>query len=156
MTDEIVRSVLPKPDRKSGGHDHPSVVAWKGLKKEFSELLATRRRIAHHPVENSMNFGALLAGMRGAAGAVNSLPVNVAAVNASFPPPESWYSIYVSQHERARGYASDLPRLTAKDLESHLTAVNALNLDLGLFFQNILTKRESPPPSPNPLPSRET
>src|SRR5271163_2220003 len=51
LTDELVLSVLPKKDRKSGGHDHPSVKAWKAAKSGFSDLLAIRRRIAHHPAE---------------------------------------------------------------------------------------------------------
>ena len=32
LVDEIVGSVLPKRERRSGGHDHPSVKAWKTAK----------------------------------------------------------------------------------------------------------------------------
>jgi len=50
LTDEIVRSVLPRPTRprKSGGHDHPSVKAWDAAKNGYQPLLGIRSRIAHH------------------------------------------------------------------------------------------------------------
>jgi hypothetical protein len=50
LTDELVLSVLPEKERKSGGHDHPSVKAWQEAIKGFDTLLAVRRRIAHQPI----------------------------------------------------------------------------------------------------------
>jgi hypothetical protein len=50
LTDELVRSVLPKRVRKSGGHDHQSVKAWEAAKLDYHGLLGIRRRIAHHPL----------------------------------------------------------------------------------------------------------
>ena len=56
LTDEIVQSVLPKRPKKSGGHYHPSVKAWKVAIEGFCNLLAIRRRIAHQPI--SIRHGA--------------------------------------------------------------------------------------------------
>src|SRR5580704_18065915 len=42
LTEELVKSVLPKRTKKSGGHD-PAVA-------DFEKLLGTRRRIAHQPI----------------------------------------------------------------------------------------------------------
>ena len=43
LTDEIVRSVLPK--KRPGGHDHPSVKVWDNAIKVRHDLLSMRRRI---------------------------------------------------------------------------------------------------------------
>jgi hypothetical protein len=81
LVDEIVRSVLPKRLRKSGGHDHPSVKAWIKAKGDYQMLLSVRRRIAHHPV-----------GVRR-----GSIYLDVSFTDV---PPPSWFEIYVSEHER--------------------------------------------------------
>lgn len=50
MVDEIVRSVLPKNPKQTGGHDHPNMKRWKEIFCKCNKLFATRRRIAHQPV----------------------------------------------------------------------------------------------------------
>jgi hypothetical protein len=141
LTDEIVRSVLPKPARKSGGHQHHSVKAWGTAIKGYQELLAARRRIAHHPVAIRMQplvFSSVF----------NS--ATLGSVTISGAP--SWYEIYVNQHERLRGKSSDLPALRADDLRCHFRSVGALGDRLHHFFDGVLRKfdAESPPPSPPP------
>ena len=54
LTDEIVRSVLPK--KKPGAHDHPSVKAWDKAIKPRQDLLSQRRRLAHHPVTMRIEY----------------------------------------------------------------------------------------------------
>ena len=131
LTDEIVRSVLPKRPKRSGAHEHPSVKAWDAARDGYQELLATRRRIAHHPV------------------GIRSEPFRVGMPIGVEPP--SWFEIYVSQHERLREKSSDLPPLNVSDLKSHLAAVVALQARLHRFFHEVLTKRagESSTPSPS-------
>src|SRR5437016_10623279 len=51
LVDELVKSILPKKGRRSGGHDHPDVSRWNNIEKEFRDLQTIRRRIAHHPVQ---------------------------------------------------------------------------------------------------------
>src|SRR5580704_14046716 len=52
LTDEIVRSVLPKKPRRSGSHHHPNVKVWRAAQGDYQDLLAVRRRIAHHPIRH--------------------------------------------------------------------------------------------------------
>jgi hypothetical protein len=50
LVDELVKTVLPKPERKDGGHSHTDIEAWEKLRKRIvTNELPTRRRIAHHP-----------------------------------------------------------------------------------------------------------
>jgi hypothetical protein len=119
LVDEIVKSVLPKPSRKSGGHDHSSVISWKSAIAGFRDLLSIRRRIAHHPI------------------AIRHEPFRAGVSRAGEAPP-SWFEIYVSQHEQLR--ANDLPALKVKDLRSHQAAVVSLRDRLHRFFYDVLTK----------------
>jgi hypothetical protein len=133
LTEEIVKSVLPKTQRKSGGHDHPSVTAWKAVAKDFRDLLGTRRRLAHHPV--AVQHGSIW-------------PLNLDLSYMLAPP--SWFEINVSQNEQLK--SGELPALKVHDLEVHLTAVTAIRDRLRHFFSDILTKRESTSSAPFPPP----
>jgi hypothetical protein len=130
LTDEIVKSVLPKTARKSGGHDHVSVKSWKAAIKDFRDLLGVRRRIAHHP--NTIKYGASW-----------PLILDLRYLLA----PQSWFEIYVSQHEQLR--SGELPALKLDDLKAHLTAVEALRARLQYFFSDVLTTRESTSSAPS-------
>jgi hypothetical protein len=121
LTDEIVRSVLPKRPKKSGSHDHPSVRAWVAAKGDYPNLLGMRRRIAHHPIM------------------IRQEPFRVGMAAGESPP--SWFEIYVSQHEGLRKKSSNLPALRIDDLKTHLIAVNQLKGRLHRFFYDVLTKR---------------
>jgi hypothetical protein len=39
LVDELLRAVLPKRKRKSGGHDHPDVKKWNTLRSNLEDLL---------------------------------------------------------------------------------------------------------------------
>jgi hypothetical protein len=136
LTDEIVRSVLPRRPRKSGAHEHPSVKAWIKAKGDYNDLLAVRRRIAHHPV------------------AVKRIPQFWDTATSYWDvPPFSHYEIYVSRHEALRERSAGLAPLDIADLKKHLLAVNALSERLRLFLSDVLIKqheeltRRSPPRS---------
>jgi hypothetical protein len=90
LTDELVESVLPKRERKSGGHDPLEVGAWKNACASFRTLLATRQRIAHHPV------------------AVRQEPFRAAMPVGRTP---SWYEIYVRGNGQLRSRSQGLPAL---------------------------------------------
>jgi hypothetical protein len=53
LIDELVRTVLPKPAKKDGGHPHADLKQWTGIRKEIERLLSVRRRIADHPVRGT-------------------------------------------------------------------------------------------------------
>ena len=132
LTNEIVRSVLPKRQRKSGGHDHPAVKAWVAAHAGYKDLLAVRRRVAHHPV------GMMVQGM----GALGLLVGE---------PPDAWFVIDVGQHERARVKESNLKAMTISDLHRHQVAVANLRDRLHGFLQGVLIKHAQESLSPNPL-----
>jgi hypothetical protein len=129
LTDEIVLSVLPEKERISGGHDHPSVTAWKAAIADFPALLAVRRRIAHHPVApRHMVLGGALLGEMG----LNN------AMLGSTGTRESWFEIYESRHEKMRGKSGGRSPLTFEDLQDHLTRVHALGDGLHAFLHEVL------------------
>lgn len=139
LTDEIVKSVLPQPERESGGHDHASMIAWKKTIDGYQELLGTRRRIAHHPVTVRMDYprSALL----------NRYPPGRMPVGGR-PAIASAYEIYMSEGEKLRGRSADLPALRLKDLEDHEIAVGALASRLLAFLIDVLSKPGAELPAP--------
>jgi hypothetical protein len=130
LTDEIVRSVLPKRPKRSGSHEHPDVRAWVKAKGDYQNLLGTRRRIAHHPIM------------------VRQEPFRVGMATGEAPP--SWFEIYVSQHEGLREKSSDLPPLRIDHLKAHFIAVAQLRDRLHRFFYDVLTKPAPTSPAPSP------
>ena len=142
LTDEIVASVLPKPERKSGGHDHESMKEWKVISKQFEKLLATRRRLAHQPVslKYEWRYG------------VNEHSFGTEQLLGNEPPkmfPQRFaiHSVEVGERERMRSRASDLKPLTERDLLVHLSNVRKLANNLNEFCRVVLTRRleKSPP-----------
>jgi hypothetical protein len=141
LTDEIVCSVLPQRDRKSGGHDHPDVKLWKETIGKYQGLLNERRRIAHHPVALRTPW-ILDIEMIGAMGLNGS----------ALPAGPSHFEIYVNHNESLREKSSDLPALSVGDLRLHLAKVNKFHGDLRRFLRDVLLKRheEHLPQSPQP------
>jgi hypothetical protein len=120
LTDEIVRSVLPKKKRPNGGHSHEAVRAWGAAQKGFKEALSIRRRIAHQPMAGNLNpFWRQEDGE----GDISFL-------------------IYANSHEELRKGASQ--PLELKDLKKHLVDVAILNDQLFQFLHSTLKKQ---PPS---------
>lgn len=118
LTDEIVRSVLPKPGRKNGGHDHQHVKEWAVLRNEIQKLLETRRRVAHHPVHVSF-WGV----EEDETGKVSDVDLDATS-----------FEIYVSAHERDRNPAKEWNALSIGDLNEHHTAVRAMEEKLDQFL----------------------
>jgi hypothetical protein len=143
--------VLPEPERpkKDGGHDHPSLKAWKATIKDHGKLLHTRRRIAHHPVEIRVDAGRSTAPL-------GLHPVGLQTIGlGQFEPARSWFAIYVNQHERLRENSANLPPLLLQDLKNHLVAVNTLRDRLRKFYHEILTTPAGGRPPPSPPPASE-
>jgi hypothetical protein len=119
LVDELVRSVLPKRERKVGGHDHPDLKEWNALQNEITDLLSTRRRIAHHPV----------------AAYIETVGRRLGELEA-----KTWLEIYVSDAERLRERASDMVPLKQDDLVQHTMKVQAAVTRLAKFLRETLPK----------------
>ena len=134
LTDEIVKSVLPKPERpkREGGHDHPSVKAWGIAKGDYQDLLSTRSHIAHHPVEIGLEPGRSAPGGEQFATQIFGSP--------GIAPPRTWYELSASLKERMRERSANLRPLRIEDLRDHLSKVVSLRFRLRNFFENVLTK----------------
>jgi hypothetical protein len=138
LTDEIVKSIFPKEPNKP---NHPSVVAWSKAIKGHQDLLATRRRLAHHPT--TVRMDALAKGRFNTA-MFGHMPIGGSATAFS------WVESQMSHHERLRGKAgANLPPLRFKDLEDHYGAVGALANRLLTYLIDILTKPTEEPSRPN-------
>jgi hypothetical protein len=99
LTDELVKSVLPKRARKSGGHDHSDVKLWNDIETDFRDLQQPRNQIAHHPVTvQQRRFSA-----------------NDAVGTPIF---ESWFEIYVSQAEQLRERSTRFKPMRVDDLRA--------------------------------------
>lgn len=128
LTDEIVCSRLPQA--ANGEHTHSSVAQWLGIRKRATDLLSTRRRVAHHPVHIS------IWGKEDEGGKILDVDLDQTA-----------FEIYVSEHERARKPDKTWKALTLADLEKHANAVVQVSRDLGRFLEQVLPehlKRPSP------------
>jgi hypothetical protein len=128
LTDEIVRSVLPK--KKPGAHDHPFVEAWHKIIKQREDLLAIRRRLAHQPVMVRMRIHS------------NSLFNTARFGRATIGGPIhqfSWTELYTSEHEKLRGKSDSKP-LRYEDLEKHFNGVGSLANDLLGFLIEVISK----------------
>lgn len=145
LTDEIVRSVLPEPEKpkEKGGHDHVSVVAWTKTIKGYQDLLAVRRRIAHHPVDVRIGFAPELS--------VTSHSIGNFKYRANiFPNPRSWFELYVGKHEQLRDKSAGLKSLLLKDLKDHFEGVRNLRGRLLVFLHDVLKKTRPGPPQKPP------
>ena len=132
LTDEIVASVFPKPERNSGGHDHESVKQWKTISKKFDKLLAIRRRLAHQPVSLKYEWGNGLSEWSfGTEQLFDHKPRRRVPI----------YSVEVGKHESLRRKSSDLQPLTERDLLMHLSYVRKLANELNEFSRVVLTRR---------------
>jgi hypothetical protein len=115
LTDELVKYILPKPERRSGGHDHVSVKAWKQIERKFRSLLPTRNRIAHHPlVRAEIPLGpGMLSGMH-------------------------WHYIYTSDAEMLREKGEVPMPLHVGDLQAHHILTLGLKSEIENFLIMIL------------------
>jgi hypothetical protein len=106
LADELVGTIFPKSKRKSGGHPHPDIKHWARIVSDLRTHLATRRRIAHHPVgqviEPIVQDGAL----------TGELQI-------------SW-EIYTSSAEKLRQANADYVPLTMQHLIDHHTEISTL------------------------------
>lgn len=129
MVDEIVRSVLPKKTRASGGHDHPDVKRWTAIHNDCKRLLATRRRIAHQPIRAQESPVPTTA---------PRIPYFLDTNPAVDTTLQTSFEIYVSQAEQMRGKQSKRSSLKLSDLRNHLIAISGVKEHLNKFFYNVI------------------
>jgi hypothetical protein len=127
LTDELVRTVLPRREKEDGGHDHADVKIWESLRKKIVDLLPIRNRLAHHPVTNKK---------------IVPEPTGDDAVSIAVSrlTTLSWYESYVSDAERLRGGHEKAKPLMAPDLSNHRIAVEMIINELEIFRTHVLSK----------------
>jgi hypothetical protein len=130
-----VKSVFPKVANKP---HHPGVVAWNKAIKGYQGLLATTRRLAHHPTTVRMFH---------MSGAFGDAPFGAVPFGGG-PTAFSWVESHMSDHEKLRGKAgANLPPLRLEDLKGHYEAVGGVADRLLGYPIDTLTKQlEGPSP----------
>jgi len=132
LVDELVESVMPQAERKSGGHPHPVFKMWVQIKTELTNLKPIRNHLAHHPV-TPWDFKVV---------GLTDDPVNVA-----------WHEIETGYWERLRPHSKPYEPLKIEDLKAHRPAVQALAAKLK-HFRSVTLLPHAPlaPVMPNPAP----
>jgi hypothetical protein len=124
LIDELVISVLPKPIREDGGHQHKDAATWAALCNRIRDQLSTRRRIAHHPVREQR--------------AESLFDVQDIHALTDFHTLSS-LELYMSENEQLRGKGRS-GSLHLGDLQRHYMAVTSLADQLGVFHRDVLVK----------------
>jgi hypothetical protein len=119
LTTDLIETVLPQRERKSGGKDHPDVVKWNRLVKETKNLLKVRNQLAHASV-----------------GIVLGSRINVQ--DNTLISQDSWLQVFTGKNEQLRG--KEKPTIKDSDLPEHYTAVRNLANRFG-EFQKLLSER---------------
>jgi hypothetical protein len=132
LTDELVRSVLPKTE--NGKQPHPDLKAWTSIKNDITRGLSVRRRIAHQPVRS---------------GKV-TVPLSNDETFGYEELEFSYYEIYVSETESLRGKPVDPNTLHVTNLINHEEEVRQLAARLHAFDTDVLAKRLPKPAEPSP------
>jgi hypothetical protein len=130
MTDELICSILPKPEKKDGGHDHLDMQQWSKLKKEIIKLLAERRGIAHFPAKFASAF--LFKKTRDFVPAGQA----VSPDDAGF---ETGYWLSVGQAEALRGRHDKTKPKTTKDVADHVIKLREITEQIKAFHKAILS-----------------
>ena len=139
LVDELTLSILPKPERKNGGHPHALVVEWTKLKNGVNALSKRELKIAHYPVDKRLSLVTRTAERRFLPGFL-----------FQSMRQRGWTlsSIYVGQSERLRGKHDQTKPLTAESLPHIAHQVQAAALKLGNFraarLRPHVPKRSSP------------
>jgi hypothetical protein len=130
LADELVLSALPRRVG-NGGHEHEDVKRWKALKKDLLGLTATRRKIAHQPVNHAVAMRFRDTG--------ELIPVGqpVPIGNLSF---ENTYWIHTSSAEGLRGRDSGHRPLKTDDLSVHCTQLELIAPKIRNFRAAILQR----------------
>ena len=111
---ELVRSILPKPTRKSGGHPGALEKTWMAIKGDITTLLEIRNQLAHSPASPQAEISP-----------------NPQAGRRSVVVDE-WWASYVSGTEKMRGNPAK-KNLKLDDVKDNLAKVSALYMELRNF-----------------------
>jgi hypothetical protein len=128
LVDEIVRFILPKPEKNE--HPHEDVKAWAAATRGLNDLLATRRRIAHQQVGVTL----------------------YADERPQSPNYNPVMEVFASHYERLRGKDEGGRGIDIERLAQHQADVQLLADRLAAFRDNVLEKYAAklPPLVPPP------
>jgi hypothetical protein len=133
LTNELIRTVLPGRERKSGGHDHQDVKYWNETRSMIEHELSTRNRLAHHPIEQKKLVPVFIK-----PDGTQSTDAESEAISSLMTV--SWHESYVSEAESLRGGHENLKPLTAPDLSRHRVEIEQIITHLQIFRAHILPK----------------
>jgi hypothetical protein len=113
LVDELLSANLPTRKPKNGGHEHPDLREWIYIRKELEDLLAIRRRIAHHPMRANLDY-----------------------------ETQKGFQIHIERSfaEELRGRGEPPLPLEQADLEQHVMALQSAIGRLKRFFEATLPK----------------
>jgi hypothetical protein len=141
LADELIRSVFPKPERKSGGHDCVAIKEWKAIANDIRDALGQRRKIAHYPV------GQVISPVFAKDKRPNFLSRDVVESGAY----DVWWEFSESEGEKARTGSKESKTIEVSDLSAHLSVLSDLSSRLlGFRFSRLLSQLGSrlPPDAP--------
>jgi hypothetical protein len=112
LVNALLETVLPQRPM-NGGTDHPDTLEWGRITKDMSDLLSTRNKIAHQPMEPHIDW--------------------MEEVDGGVGKTELWFEITTSEHDRAR-YGGPRGSLNGDDLRKHINDVFLLKERLATFY----------------------
>lgn len=114
LVDELVTTVLPKSDRKNGGHNPPVTADWMSLKKDIEDALSVRNQLAHSP--------------SGPQAELERRPDGTAGIT------DIWWASYKSATEKLRAKGrGNIGDLKIDDVTAHVQAVGHIWIRLRNF-----------------------
>lgn len=144
LVHELMRTVLPQPLRKNGGHPEPVEKAWNALVNDVKDALPTRNHLVHSTSAFSLDSDLDL-----------EAHINLMVRDPTYRLPVT-YASYSSRPELLRGRSS--PKfLVLKDVKDHTASVRALAERLYNFHRDelpvllgSLARKGSRPKGPHP------
>jgi hypothetical protein len=130
LVKELVESVLPKPERKSGGHPHETVVRWRDVESAIRDELSVRRRVAHFPT--TFRYDTEAGELIRAGESTDLYEYTV-------------FELYMSPDEQLRERGIEKLTVAQHDLDAHFRNLSQAARQLDSFFHVVLKKRVGEP-----------
>jgi hypothetical protein len=113
LIDELAQTVFPKPERKNGGHPHPTATVWKKLLADIRTELSVRNQLVHSP----------------------STPMTdrIQQSDGRVVITDAWWASYISATEQLRSSSGPRKDLRIDDVKDHIKKAGSLFIRLRNF-----------------------
>jgi hypothetical protein len=141
LCDELLRTILPTPERKNGGHEHMLAGEWRRIKKTLQDLMPERNFMAHKGIMHD----------------ADPIIVEIGANRARIMNPnrKTWFELHLG-NEKMRPVDKRITNLKIGDLKRHHAEVKKAFERLIAFEGGVLAMRPATPPQPPAPQSSET